>query len=84
LRDVLDPLFGEIESLNERIAEYDRRIEQIAKEVYPEVALLKPLKGNRNTDCVDLRSDRGRSVPISAQPGSQTFSLVASCAQELR
>ena len=35
LRDALDPLFGEIESLNHRIAEYDRRIEQIAKEVYP-------------------------------------------------
>jgi transposase len=45
LRDALDPLFGEIESLNERIAEYDRRIEQIAKEVYPQVALLKQVKG---------------------------------------
>jgi transposase len=45
LRDVLDPLFVEIESLNERIAEYDRRIEQIAKEVYPQVALLKQVKG---------------------------------------
>jgi signal transduction histidine kinase len=33
LRDALDPLLGEIESLNERIAEYDGRIEQIAKEV---------------------------------------------------
>jgi transposase len=45
LRDVLDPLLEEIESLNKRIAEYDRRIEQIAKEVYPEVALLKQVKG---------------------------------------
>jgi len=45
LRDVLEPLLGEIESLNERIAEYDRRIERIAKEVYPEVALLKQVKG---------------------------------------
>src|SRR6266852_2047601 len=45
LRDALDPLLGEIESLNERIAEYDRRIERIAKEVYPEVALLKQVKG---------------------------------------
>jgi len=45
LRDALDPLWREIESLNERIAEYDRRIEQIAKEVYPEVALLKQVKG---------------------------------------
>ena len=45
LRNALDPLLGEIESLNERIAEYDRRIEQIAKEVYPEVALLQQVKG---------------------------------------
>jgi transposase len=44
LRDALDPLLAEIESLNERIAEYDRRIEQIAKEVYPEVALLQQVK----------------------------------------
>jgi transposase len=35
LREALDPLLREIESLNERIAEYDRRIEQIAKEVPP-------------------------------------------------
>jgi transposase len=41
----LDPLLAEIESLNERIAEYDRRIEQIAKDIYPEVARLKQVKG---------------------------------------
>src|SRR5580658_3970537 len=45
LREALDPLLTEIESLHERIAEYDRRIEQIAKEVYPEVARLKQIKG---------------------------------------
>jgi len=45
LREALDPLLGEIESLNERIAEYDRRIEQIATQVHPEVARLKQVKG---------------------------------------
>ena len=45
LREALDPLLEEIESLNERIREYDRRIEQIATEVYPQVALLKQVKG---------------------------------------
>jgi transposase len=44
LRDSLEPL-EEIESLNKRIKEYDRRIEQIAKEVYPQVALLQQVKG---------------------------------------
>jgi transposase len=45
LREALDPLLAEIESLNERIAEYDRRIEKVAKEVYPEAALLRQVKG---------------------------------------
>src|SRR6202166_4343871 len=45
LREALDPLLAEIESLNERIAEYDGRIEKIAKEVYPQVAVLKQVKG---------------------------------------
>src|ERR1700690_3829188 len=45
LREVLEPLLREVESLNERIREYDQRIEQIAKEVYPEVTLLKQVKG---------------------------------------
>ena len=45
LRQALDSLLREIESLNERISEYNRQIEQIAKEVHPEVALLKQVKG---------------------------------------
>jgi transposase len=45
LREALDPLLAEIESLNERIAEYDRRIEKVAKEAYPEAALLRQVKG---------------------------------------
>jgi transposase len=45
LREVLEPLLKEIESLNERIQEYDQRMEKIAREVYPEVSLLKQVKG---------------------------------------
>src|SRR5271163_4009945 len=45
LREVLEPLLTEIESLNERIPEYDERMEKIAQEVYPEVSLLKQVKG---------------------------------------
>jgi transposase len=45
LRAALEPLLAEVASLNQRIAEYDRRIEQIAKQVHPEVALLKQVKG---------------------------------------
>ena len=45
LREVLEPLLREVESLNERIKEYDERMEKIAKESYPRVALLKQVKG---------------------------------------
>jgi hypothetical protein len=45
LRDVLAPLLREVESLTERIKEYDERMEKIAKEVYPEVSLLQQVKG---------------------------------------
>ncbi|HZD32916.1 MAG TPA: IS110 family transposase [Candidatus Angelobacter sp.] len=45
LREALEPLLAEVESLNERIQEYDRRIEQIATENYPEVFVLKQVKG---------------------------------------
>jgi transposase len=45
LRDVLEPLLQEVESLNERIQEYDARMEKIARESYPQVELLKQVKG---------------------------------------
>src|SRR5580692_6584492 len=45
LRDVLGPLLKEVESLNERIQEYDERMEKIAQEEYPEVSLLQQVKG---------------------------------------
>jgi transposase len=45
LREVLEPLLKDIESLNERIQEYEVRVEKIAKESYPHVELLKQVKG---------------------------------------
>jgi len=41
LREVLEPLLKEIESLNERIKEYEVRMEKIARESYPQVERLK-------------------------------------------
>jgi transposase len=43
--NALEPLLEEIESLSQRIAAYDRQIEQIAKKEYPEVSLLQQVKG---------------------------------------
>ncbi len=45
LREILEPLLKEIESLNERIKEYEVRMEKIARESYPQVELLKQVKG---------------------------------------
>src|SRR5712691_3774181 len=45
LRTALEPLLAGIESLSERIRECNERIEQLAQESYPQVALLKQVKG---------------------------------------
>src|SRR5260370_638384 len=44
VREVLEPLLQEVESLNERIQEYEVRMEKIAKESYPHVELLKQVR----------------------------------------
>jgi len=45
LQAALEPLLNAIESLSERIVEYHERIENLAQESYPQVALLKQIKG---------------------------------------
>ena len=45
LQRALEPLLAGIESLSERIPEYNQRIESLAQESYPQVALLKQVKG---------------------------------------
>jgi hypothetical protein len=65
-----------IESLNERIAEYDRRIEQITKEVYPQVAVLKQVEvGPLIALTFVLTLDDPYRSP---QQGGEVFSRIAS------
>jgi transposase len=45
LQAALEPLLNAIESLSERIVESNERIEQLAQQSYPQVALLKQIKG---------------------------------------
>ena len=45
LQRALEPLLAAIESLSERIGEYNERIEALAQKSYPQVALLKQVKG---------------------------------------
>ena len=45
LRAALQPLLAALESLSEQIREYNERIEKLAQESYPQVGLLKQIKG---------------------------------------
>jgi len=45
LQSALQPLLNAIESLSGRITEYNQRIEALAERNYPQVALLKQIKG---------------------------------------
>jgi transposase len=45
LRQVLEPLLKEVESITEKIKNSDREIEQIARKDYPETALLQQVGG---------------------------------------
>src|SRR4051812_36821330 len=45
LQTALRPLLQALESLSERIAEYNQQIEAIAQQRYPQTALLKQIKG---------------------------------------
>jgi transposase len=45
LQAALEPLLVAVESLSERIREYNEGIEKLAQESYPQVALLKQIKG---------------------------------------
>jgi len=45
LRQALEPLLAEVESLTEKIKACDAKIEQIARTEYPETALLKQVSG---------------------------------------
>jgi transposase len=47
LRTALQPLLAALEALSDRIREYNERIEHLAEESYPEVKLLKQVKGTR-------------------------------------
>ena len=45
LREPLKPLLQQVESLTEKIQEYDRQVEQIARTEYPETQLLRQVSG---------------------------------------
>src|SRR5271155_2645405 len=79
LQAALEPLLGAIESLSERIYEYNQQIEKIAKESYPQVARLKQVKGGGTLialtyiltleDAQRFRKSRDVGCYVGLQPG---------------
>ena len=61
IRAAVVPLLAEVEALNQRIAAYDRQLEQLAKEHHPEVDRLTHVKGCRDTD-------RAVDKPVGTNP----------------
>ena len=83
LREVLEPLLKEIESLNERIQEYDERMEKIAQEVLPASVLAQAGEGCRNADRADVCPDDRRPTPVFEESRGRLFSGVKTWTQEL-
>lgn len=79
LRTALAPLLATIESLSQCIGEYNQRIEHLAQESYPEVELLKQVKGVRTLialtyiltleDPHRFRKSRDAGCYVGLQPG---------------
>jgi len=82
LQAALEPLLAAIESLSERIYEYNQKIEKIAKESYPRVARLKQVKGVGTLialtymltleDAQRFRKSRDVGCYVGLQPGAET------------
>ena len=84
LRDVLAPLLREVESLNERIKEYDERMEKIAKEEYPEVSLLQQVKGVGTQISLTYVLTIEDPYRLSEESRGRLFSGVTTWPKELR
>ena len=63
LQRALEPLLACIESVSEQIREYNERIEALAQQSYPQVALLKQIKGV-GTLIAHVLADAGRSASL--------------------
>jgi transposase len=84
LRDVLQPLLREIESLNERIKEYDERMEKNRQGRIPGSVLAPAGEGCRNADRADLRPDDRRLVSVPEESRGRLFSGATTWPEELR
>ena len=64
LQAALAPLLGAPEAITAQIREYDAQIEKLAEESYPDVALLKQVKGVGTLIALHVHPDVGRPAPL--------------------
>jgi transposase len=83
LQAALQPLLAALESLSEQIAEYNERIEHLPQESYPQVALLKQIKGVGHADRSDLHADLGRPASLRQEPRRGLLSGTATRTEKL-
>jgi hypothetical protein len=77
LQTALEPLLACIESVTEQIREYNERIEKLAQDSYPQVALLKQIKGDGH--CVAAPCAYGVPLFFSERGGLLAASLEHKC-----
>src|SRR5215213_4972053 len=68
LLPALGPILEEIGSLTERIRQYDRKLEAISEERYPETGLLRQVEGDRAAHGAYVRAHPGRPLPLRKEP----------------
>ena len=83
LQAALGPLLQAMESLSERIAEYNQRIEAIAQQSYPADRAAEAGEGSGHADRVDLHADAGRSASFPQEPGRGLLCRAAAGTEKL-
>ena len=83
LQRALEPLLSAIAELSQRISEYNDRIEALAQASYPQVALLKQIKGVGTLIALTFLLDVGRSASLWQEPRRGLLSGTAAGTQKL-
>ena len=83
LQAALEPLLNAIESLSERIVEYNERIEKLAQQSYPQGGAAEADQGRGHADRADVHADAGRSASFSQEPRRGLLSGIAAGTEKL-
>ena len=79
LLPALGPILETIGSLTERIRDYERQLEAISKEHYPETDLLRQVEGVGAAYGAHLRAHLGGSLPLRKEPLRRSIPGACAC-----